>query len=212
MRQNCVGGMTIGTSGHLFRIAKAIVFAMIALHVGVNGGIGHTVALHHLPVGMTLEAHLGMKGSRGRMAWLLNFFDGMEIMAVETGSRIHIAGSKGFAMNRRIKNFHNLTVTFRALGRGNPFVFLPGGVNVNIAMTGTAVDSVELVYTGVMFGCLVFMATNALRWLRLEILVRMSFYVNKISMTTDTANGTVNRGSEFFCGHHIIVALQTGLR
>ena len=69
--------MAVGATGHLFRIAKPVVLAVIAFLVGFHGQGENSVALHHLFIAMTLHAGYGwncrvLSGifrSRGFISW-----------------------------------------------------------------------------------------------------------------------------------------------
>jgi hypothetical protein len=53
--------MAISTTGGLLREAEAIVLAVITVEISLDGDIRDAITFHHLVIGMTLQADLGMK-------------------------------------------------------------------------------------------------------------------------------------------------------
>ena len=98
--QNGMGGMAVGATGHLFRIAETVVLAVIAFHVGFDRHVEDLVALHHLFVAVALHADLGVEFPVGVGFRIAEGFDVMEVVAVVAGGGILIAGRHRLAVNR----------------------------------------------------------------------------------------------------------------
>lgn len=109
-----------------------------------------------------------------------------------------------------MENFVGFRMTFSAFGRSDSFISLPWAMGMDISVACSAVYAAELMYTGKVLCRFCFVAADALRWLRHQIAIHMSFYIYKVGVAGNTAVGGMNRGGKVFCCDHILVAHKTG--
>ncbi len=144
MGQDVVSRMTVRATRNLLRIAKAIVLAMIALQISINGDGVDAILLHQLMVGMTFLTDIGMKSSGFVIPRGANGFNFMKIMTIKAGSRIHIAIAQSLTMNRIMESFVSIVMTLSAFLCRNPLVTIPGGLAMNLSVTHCTGNFIQL--------------------------------------------------------------------
>jgi hypothetical protein len=87
-----MGGVAIGATRDLFGEAEMIVFPVITIHIGADGNIEDIIACHHLFIGVTREAYLGMEVSIFKGVGIPKGLDFVEVVTVVAGGRISIPG------------------------------------------------------------------------------------------------------------------------
>jgi hypothetical protein len=203
--------MTIGTTGDLLRIAKPIVFTVIAVHIGASCHIEHVVALHHLLIAMTFQADLRMEDPVCMEFWVIHGLDVMEIMAIVTGGRILIAGRHGYPMDRLPVN-RFLVMALNTLGNNNTLVIIPVPVRMDIGMAIGTFDILLNMYAGVVFCIFFFMTALATHFLYFDLTLHMSGKVRELDMAAVAAILAVNGGDKSSGGDFIAMAAEAGER
>ena len=98
LRKYRMSGVTIGTTGNFFRIAEAVILAVVALYVRFYGNGGDFVPDHHFFVAVAFHTHFRVEFPPFVVIRATQLIDGVEIMAVMAGSRILVAGSNSLAV------------------------------------------------------------------------------------------------------------------
>ena len=90
--------MTISTTGNQLWKTQEVILAVIAGEVGFNGNTVNAVLLHQLMISMALLAYVSMECAYVVIVRITKLFNFVKIVAVEAGSRIHVASLKRLTM------------------------------------------------------------------------------------------------------------------
>jgi hypothetical protein len=209
--QHCMGRMTIGATGDLFRITEPIVFPVITLHISRGSHIEDTVSLHHLLVTVASQADFGMEYPVGMELWVIHGLDIMKIMAIMTGGGILIACRHRFAVNGLPVN-GLVVMALDALGDDNAFILFPVTVRVYIGVAIGALYILLDMHTGIMLGIFLFVAAFTPDLLHFDFTFHVSGKVGKLDMAAVTAIFTVNGSDKRSGGDLVAVAAEAGGR
>ena len=203
--------MAIGTACDLFREAEAVVLAVVALHVGLDGDVEDVVALHHLFIAMAFQADLGVEVTVGIAFGVTQGFYLVQAMAVVAGGRVLVAGRHRLAVDRLLVD-RLLVVALDAFGNDDALVVFPVFVDMNIGMAVGAHDTLGNVDAGVVFGVLLFVAALALDLLDLDLLFHVLDEIGDVHMATGTGIFAMDRLGKRPHGDLVAVAAQAGGR
>jgi hypothetical protein len=189
-RKNTVKTVAIGTPCHKARVSQFFNLSMVTLVIGLGRNQKDLVSFHHLLIGMTFLANLGMEllAKCNHFAVIpLQERNLMETMAITAGRRIRISVEGGFAVDALRITIVGMAGRTR-LNHAHLIPF-PGRQFVNLFVTIFALNIINEMGAGIMLCRLFLMATMAGDRLAMDLcpfLVDMLFHIDDVPVTTVT--------------------------
>src|SRR5574340_1827364 len=199
--------MAVRAAGHLFRVAQAVVLAVITFHISFCRHVKDIIALHHFFVAVAFHADLGVKFTIGMRFGVPQGLDVVEIVAIVAGGGILVArcnrsAVNGFPVDRL------MIMTLDAFGNDNAFILFPILVRMDIRMAVRTHDVLLYVHACVMFGVFLLMTAFAMHLLDFNLALHVFGKIRQLHMAAVAAVFSVNGIGKGGLGNFIAVAAQ----